>query len=72
MDVQSLKVVVLYNNYRNFGSEILKSAVIKALMQINSSHNVPKRVAALECAYCLRTEAIMNSSNEAALLALAS
>ena len=54
----------------NYGSEILKSAIIKALIQIHRSSNLPERVVARECAYFLRIEAAVNPTNEAALLSL--
>ena len=51
--------------------EIFKTGLIKALIQINRSRNKLNRVFALECAYYLRIEAMVNSRCEAKLLNLA-
>ena len=50
--------------------ESLKSAIIKALIQINRSHSVPEKVIAQECAHFLRIEAIVNSPARTRLLNL--
>ena len=50
--------------------EILKTALMKALLQINRNRSVPTRVVAIECASILRTEAIVNRTREKAILDL--
>ena len=52
-------------------SELLKSAIIKALIQINRSSVIPTSAIAKECAYFLRIEAIKNKSLESNLIQLA-
>ena len=51
-------------------NEILKSAIIKTLIQINRNHTVPSRVVAAECAHFLRTEAFVNAAKSPDLMAL--
>ena len=51
-------------------AEILKSAVIKALIQIDRNHQTPTRVVATRCAHFLRIEAFVNPTRRPSLLAL--
>ena len=50
--------------------EIVKSAIIKALIQIDRNHHTPVKVIAKECAHYVRLEAIANSTIRAKALAL--
>lgn len=50
--------------------EILKTAIIKALIQINRNISVPVKVVARECASLLRIEAIVNRAREQAIRSL--
>ena len=68
-DIRSFKDVIMCHG--SIEVEILKSVIIKSLIQISRSHNVPDRVIALDCARFVRIEAISNKSIETSLLNLA-
>ena len=66
--VQSFREVILCSD--RIEVESLKSTIIKALIQIDRSHNLPVKAVAQSCAHFLRIEAIVNKSHEGPLLAL--
>ena len=68
-NVSSFKDLIICGT--NLQSEILKSTIIKALIQVHRNDGVPLKAIAQECAYFLRLEAIVNRSHEAAILELA-
>ena len=68
INIQALPDILLCNS--SIENEILKSALIKALLQINRSHGIPVGVIAKDCSYFLRIEAIMNPVNETRLVEL--
>ena len=70
IDVQGFNDLLLCST--STGPEILKSAIIKALIQISRNHGVPGRAVAQECAYFLRLEAVVNRSNQSCILDLIS
>ena len=67
-NVGSFKDLILCGS--NLQAEILKSAIIKALIQVHRNDGVPLKVIARECAYFLMLEAVVNGSYEKALLEL--
>ena len=66
--IQSLPELLMCSS--SIPEEILKSAIIKALVQINRSQHVPVRSIASECSRFLRIEAIKNIILQPRLMAM--
>ena len=66
LEIRSICDLILCTS--SIESEILKSAIIKSLIQIDRCHGVPTKVVAQECSNFLRTEAIVDRTREATLL----
>ena len=67
-DVLSLSDVIICHD--SIDSELLKSAIITALIQIDRRHGVPVKAIAHDCTSFLQIEALANPKKEAALLSM--